>query len=165
MDDVLLVEVLDRPGDQQINVGAFHSHQGFGPHLFELVLHLGEHQLDRVELALIFHVVYGFDLQLLELGLDLLASMHSQVIHKNTYLLVRMSFSDHVQVLAELGRVDRLVVDPPGFDAVLRRDAHQQGLGLLIQHSFVYLSVLIFGRPHRLEHSLPEEYRLVQVHD
>lgn len=115
---VLLVDVLDRPGDQQVDVRALETHQRLGSHLFELV-YLGEDKLDRVELALILDIIYCFDLKLLELGLDLLASMHSQVIHKNTYLLVWMTFSDHVQVLAELGRVDRLVEDPPGFHAIL----------------------------------------------
>ena len=66
-----------------MDVGPPQPQEGLGPELLELELDLGEDQLDRVQLALVFHVENGPDLEIFHLFPGALAGVDPEVVHEN----------------------------------------------------------------------------------
>ena len=160
--DLFLHEALHRSHDQRVDVRPLAADEALRPLRLEPLLDLAEHQLDRVQLALVWQVKQPSNVQLLHPRLRLLGPVHRQIIHEQTDLLLAVRVPHHLQVLEELLDVHRLLEHPVLLDAIFGGDAHQQRLGPLIQEPLVDGHVFVLGRPLVLHHGLAGEHSLIK---
>ena len=87
--------------------------------------------------------------------------MASQIVHEQGDRPVTVAFSYLLQILQEFLCIDGLLVNGPLLYAALLRDAHEQGLRLIIWQLLIHLSVLAIPGPLCALHSSPHKHGLI----
>ena len=107
-------------------------------------------QLDGVELGAVGDVEDVLYLQLLQGSLAVFTLVDTEIVHKDSNLLLPVRLPQALQVLPELLVVDGGLKDLPVLDALLLRDAHQEAEAGLVQVLHVELVVVESARPLEL---------------